>query len=82
MEPDDPSQEDWQASLREQQNFSRGLDLWVYDAKLLLKYWLSQRWGNVPAVDTLNVKNNEGVTARNQDLALAYVGKSCWFDRC
>lgn len=27
MEPDDPSQEDWQASLREQQNFSRGLDL-------------------------------------------------------
>jgi hypothetical protein len=33
------------------------------------------RWGNTPAVDTLNLPKNEGLCAATTDFALAYIGE-------
>ena len=34
----------------------------------------ADRWGNIPAVDTLNLAKNEGTSATKSNIALAYVG--------
>ncbi|KIM76000.1 hypothetical protein PILCRDRAFT_78276 [Piloderma croceum F 1598] len=49
--------EDWLKSANKEKEFALGLHL----------------WGNVPAVDTLNLSKNEGSNTANNDFALAYV---------
>lgn len=33
-------------------------------------------WGNMPAFDALNIAMNEGVAAKDQDIALCFAGGS------